>query len=256
MRVAGIPRCPSSAARSLSSWRRPCRHLAIPTRSGHLTSLRPRSPRLDQTAAAGRSQGVEDHSVVGPLERRQVVRLRARARTRATRASSFDRRARTTKSGRSRSVRRGRRGGGAGAAVRRRRRGRRRSRSVPTRVGWRSLFIRRARWPRAADAARVVVAAAGRASRGASAAARLQNKLALVNLATGEKKEFDRVRRYAFNGDKPTWLAIQAPPELARRRGNAAGGARGGAKPASGTARPVESRARTCALQPRRTAKR
>jgi hypothetical protein len=40
-----------------------------------------------------------------------------------------------------------------------------------------------------------------------------QNKLALVNLATGEKKEFDRVRRYAFNGDKPTWLAIQAPPE-------------------------------------------
>ncbi|HEV8446739.1 MAG TPA: prolyl oligopeptidase family serine peptidase [Gemmatimonadaceae bacterium] len=57
-----------------------------------------------------------------------------------------------------------------------------------------------------------------------------QNKLALVNLATGEKKEFDRVRRYAFNGDKPTWLAIQAPAEApSAPAGNAAGGAaRGG----------------------------
>ena len=53
-----------------------------------------------------------------------------------------------------------------------------------------------------------------------------QNKLALVNLATGEKKEFDRVRRYAFNGDKPTWLAIQAPAEApAAPAGNATNGA-------------------------------
>ncbi len=58
-----------------------------------------------------------------------------------------------------------------------------------------------------------------------------QNKLAVVNLATGEKKEFDRVRRYAFNGDKPTWLAIQAPAETpAATTGTApATGARGGA---------------------------
>jgi acetyl esterase/lipase len=65
-----------------------------------------------------------------------------------------------------------------------------------------------------------------------------QNKLALVNLATGEKKEFDRVRRYAFNGDKPTWLAIQAPAEApAPAAGNATNGAaRGGAGTAGGNA--------------------
>jgi dipeptidyl aminopeptidase/acylaminoacyl peptidase len=58
-----------------------------------------------------------------------------------------------------------------------------------------------------------------------------QNKLALVNLATGEKKEFDRVRRYSFNGDKPTWLAIQAPAEAPAAPANnaATAGARGGA---------------------------
>ena len=65
-----------------------------------------------------------------------------------------------------------------------------------------------------------------------------QNKLAVVNLATGEKKEFDRVRRYAFNGDKPTWLAIQAPAEApAAPAGNATNGAaRGGAGAAGGNA--------------------
>ena len=86
---------------------------------------------------------------------------------------------------------------------------------------------------------------AGRGGRGGGApttqdatqAAPPANKLALVNLSTGEKKEFDRVRRYAFNGDKPSWLAIQAPPEAsAAATGNAAGGARGGAAPAGGNA--------------------
>ena len=59
-----------------------------------------------------------------------------------------------------------------------------------------------------------------------------QNKLALVNLATGEKKEFDRIRRFAFNGDKPTWIAMQSFPEAsadtsAGRGGRGAGGANG-----------------------------
>ncbi|HMA25311.1 MAG TPA: hypothetical protein VKP00_14980, partial [Gemmatimonadaceae bacterium] len=40
-----------------------------------------------------------------------------------------------------------------------------------------------------------------------------QNKVGLVNLATGEKKEFDKIRRFAFNGDKPTWIAMQSYPE-------------------------------------------
>jgi dipeptidyl aminopeptidase/acylaminoacyl peptidase len=50
-----------------------------------------------------------------------------------------------------------------------------------------------------------------------SSAAPVQNKLGLVNLATGEKKEFDAVRRFAFNGDKPTWLAMHGyPPPAAQ----------------------------------------
>ena len=40
----------------------------------------------------------------------------------------------------------------------------------------------------------------------------LYNKLALVNVATGEKKEFDKVRRFAFSGDLAGWLAMQAYP--------------------------------------------
>jgi len=44
----------------------------------------------------------------------------------------------------------------------------------------------------------------------------LQNKIVIVNLATGEKKEFDKIRRFAFSGDKPTWIAMQAyAPEAA-----------------------------------------
>jgi dipeptidyl aminopeptidase/acylaminoacyl peptidase len=50
-----------------------------------------------------------------------------------------------------------------------------------------------------------------------------QNKMGLVNLATGEKKEFDRVRRFAFNGDKPTSVAMQNVPD--QPAGGAAGGA-------------------------------
>ncbi len=51
-------------------------------------------------------------------------------------------------------------------------------------------------------------AAAGGAAGGA-AAAPAQNKLALLDLTTGTKKEFDRVRSFAFNGDKPTYVAMQ-----------------------------------------------
>ncbi len=37
-----------------------------------------------------------------------------------------------------------------------------------------------------------------------------QNKMMLVNVASGEKREFDRVRRFSFNGDKPAWIAMQS----------------------------------------------
>src|SRR5829696_3854828 len=62
---------------------------------------------------------------------------------------------------------------------------------------------------------------------GAAATPPSQNKLGLVNLATGEKKEFDRVRRFAFNGDKPTWIAMQSFPEAASGNAGAQGGAAG-----------------------------
>jgi dipeptidyl aminopeptidase/acylaminoacyl peptidase len=35
-----------------------------------------------------------------------------------------------------------------------------------------------------------------------------QNRVALVNLATGGKKEFDRIRRFAFAGEKPAYIAL------------------------------------------------
>ncbi|MGH7616673.1 MAG: hypothetical protein ACREPM_05540, partial [Gemmatimonadaceae bacterium] len=63
----------------------------------------------------------------------------------------------------------------------------------------------------------------GAQQQGAAAAGPQQNKLGLVNIATGETKEFDRVRRFAFNGDKPTWIAMQSYPEAAPAgNGNAA----------------------------------
>ena len=40
----------------------------------------------------------------------------------------------------------------------------------------------------------------------------IQNKVALVNLATGEKREFEKVRAFAFNGEAPTALALHGYP--------------------------------------------
>ncbi|HUF51769.1 MAG TPA: prolyl oligopeptidase family serine peptidase [Longimicrobiales bacterium] len=34
------------------------------------------------------------------------------------------------------------------------------------------------------------------------------NKFVLVDLATGEKKEFERIRRFGFNADRPGWVAL------------------------------------------------
>ncbi len=38
----------------------------------------------------------------------------------------------------------------------------------------------------------------------------LYNGVAVVNLATGEKKEFDKVRRFAFSGERAGWIAMSA----------------------------------------------
>ena len=88
----------------------------------------------------------------------------------------------------------------------------------------------------AANAGRANAGRGGRGGRQGAAtqaapAATAQNKLGLVNLATGEKKEFDRIRRFAFNGDKPTWIAMQSysdvPADTAAARGGRGGGSTG-----------------------------
>ena len=83
--------------------------------------------------------------------------------------------------------------------------------------------------------------ATGRGGRGASgragadtnraAPATPATKFVLVNLETGARKEFDRIRRFAFNTDDASWIVMQA--------GDAGGAAapvagRGGALPAPG----------------------
>ena len=51
------------------------------------------------------------------------------------------------------------------------------------------------------------------------------NKVAVVNLATGEKKEFDKVRRFAFSGEQAGWIAMQTYPADVPAAAPAAGAA-------------------------------
>ena len=64
----------------------------------------------------------------------------------------------------------------------------------------------------------------------------LQNKVSLVNLATGEKKDFDKVRRFSFSGEKPNWLAMHAYAPDAPTGGPAAGAPAGAAGGQNGAA--------------------
>jgi dipeptidyl aminopeptidase/acylaminoacyl peptidase len=52
-----------------------------------------------------------------------------------------------------------------------------------------------------------------------------KNKVALVNLATGEKKEFDKIRRFAFAGEKPAYIALFGYAPDAPGGGSASGAA-------------------------------
>lgn len=78
-------------------------------------------------------------------------------------------------------------------------------------------------WPKAADAARM------RKDRRP-----IQGKATLVNLATGDKKEIDKVRGLAFSGDAPKWIALQGygaeagAPAANGAPGGASGGGAGG----------------------------
>ena len=46
--------------------------------------------------------------------------------------------------------------------------------------------------------------------------------MTIVNLATGEKREYPRIRRFAFSGDASTWIALQRQAPAAEGRGGAA----------------------------------
>jgi hypothetical protein len=39
----------------------------------------------------------------------------------------------------------------------------------------------------------------------------VESGVAIVNLATGEKRDYARVRRYAFSGEASTWIALHRP---------------------------------------------
>ena len=55
----------------------------------------------------------------------------------------------------------------------------------------------------------------------------IQSSVMVVNLATGEKKEYPKIRRFAFSGESAAWIALQ-------RYGPDAPGGGGGAAPAGG----------------------
>jgi dipeptidyl aminopeptidase/acylaminoacyl peptidase len=40
----------------------------------------------------------------------------------------------------------------------------------------------------------------------------LHNGVSVVNLATGDKRSFERIRRFGFSGDRPNWLVMQRYP--------------------------------------------
>ena len=75
--------------------------------------------------------------------------------------------------------------------------------------------------------------AAGAAAAPATAAG---PKLAVLDLATGTKREFENVRSFRFAGDKSDWIAIQhSAPAAAGGAAGAAGAGAGGAARATGT---------------------
>ncbi len=58
------------------------------------------------------------------------------------------------------------------------------------------------------------------------------NKFVLMNLATGEKKEFERIRSFRFNAEQASWISMQGyPAGSTGETGSGAGAGRGGLPP-------------------------
>jgi dienelactone hydrolase len=71
----------------------------------------------------------------------------------------------------------------------------------------------------------------------------VQSRAIVVNLATGESREFEKVRRFSFGGPKPRWIALQtyAPEAGGPAAGAAPGGGAGGAPGTPAPGRPEGS---------------
>lgn len=78
--------------------------------------------------------------------------------------------------------------------------------------------------------------APGAAARAADTTAASSVKMVLKNLATGESKEFNGIRRFNFNGDTPKWVVMQAGAAGGGGAAAGRGGAPGGAANAGGGA--------------------
>jgi hypothetical protein len=73
----------------------------------------------------------------------------------------------------------------------------------------------------------------------------VQSGVTVVNLANGEKRDYPKIRRFAFSGDAATWIALQRHPAQAPGGAGgggaaAAGGGRGGAGAAAGGETPSD----------------
>ena len=71
----------------------------------------------------------------------------------------------------------------------------------------------------------------------------IQSSVTVVNLASGEKKEYPKIRRFAFSGESSTWIALHryAPDAPGGGAGGGAGAAGGGRGVAGGRAGGGES---------------
>ncbi|MEX2662156.1 MAG: hypothetical protein WD227_09500, partial [Vicinamibacterales bacterium] len=73
----------------------------------------------------------------------------------------------------------------------------------------------------------------------------IQSSVTVLNLASGEKKEYPNIRRFAFAGEAATHIALhRAPAAAAGGAAPAAAGGGRGAAPAPGGASPADSRPR------------
>ena len=73
----------------------------------------------------------------------------------------------------------------------------------------------------------------------------LQNGVTIVNLATGEKHEYAKIRQFAFSGEAATWIALQRyPPQTTPPGAPGQAGGQGAGPAAAGAAGAANDRPR------------